>query len=380
MSTGVTNSHPKIYGAIIAAKRKITAVGKHGKVNQYGNYEYRKFDDVLDAVAPFLNEFGIVVVPDVVEKTERQDGKSHYVTIKVQYQFFAEDGSSIIATSIGEAFDVGDKASTKAQTVAFRIVLVTVLNIPYEMIDPESGPQVEFQKTDSVGTYSRLIAALDSMIDTSKFKGVLLKAIDCATGKGPAGESLTIEQLSQSKDAFCATARRLRFTERVVRQVEADIDKVIVGARGQSKQEPVTEQKTETAKQAVSETVEIIAEVAKFKDIDFDFSTAADVGAREKCVVTTIQSFFSDALSFTDVGTLIDKHCPEDESMGQACFLMTAIYRGGSAVEVSTMAEFIVQGVQSGKIGKECGNALSQFAQRRIETITRGAQDNDPAK
>ena len=57
-------------------KREVGAIDKNGTVKEYGSYDYRKFDDVLNAVAPLLNKYGVLVSGEVIEKQERQDGKN----------------------------------------------------------------------------------------------------------------------------------------------------------------------------------------------------------------------------------------------------------------------------------------------------------------
>lgn len=342
----------KIFGAIIGAKRLVGAVGKNGQVTEYGKYDYRRFDDVLDAVVPLLNEFGILVVATVMGREERQDGKKHFVTMTMGYRLYAEDGSFIEGSQVGEAFDVGDKAATKAQTVALRIFYCTTFNIPYnEMKDSESGEQHQFQD-QSKSTYRRLIDKLINMQDVKNLNGYLGMAIKCFRETQENGDRLTAEELKRSKEEFTSAARRLRFSEKVVSEIASRIDSALSGDRVSS----------ETASLGAVEPV-------RFREIMLDFGTAENTERRERCVLTLLQSYRTGAIDPEELSEVIAKYCPEDESNGGACFLLGILYNAGTASEVSGISASIQQAIQTKQIGKDVGQALSQFAQHRIEKI-----------
>jgi hypothetical protein len=91
---------------------------------------------------------GVFVVPQVLETTreERTNAKGTvmaYVTIKVLYTFYADDGSSVTCTTMGEAMDSGDKALPKAQSIAMKYALFQAFCIPTEeMPDPDATNDV----------------------------------------------------------------------------------------------------------------------------------------------------------------------------------------------------------------------------------------------
>jgi hypothetical protein len=59
--------------------------------------------------------------------------------LKMQYTFFADDGSSVKAVVMGEGMDSGDKASNKAMAVAHKYAIVQMFAIPTEDDkDPEN--------------------------------------------------------------------------------------------------------------------------------------------------------------------------------------------------------------------------------------------------
>ena len=111
--------------------------------NEKQNYNFRGIDAVMNALHPAMVKNRIFVVPEVLEqqREERQskNGKLIYSICKIKYTFFADDGSGISATVIGEGMDSGDKATNKAMSVAFKYACFQVFCIPTEdMTDPDA--------------------------------------------------------------------------------------------------------------------------------------------------------------------------------------------------------------------------------------------------
>lgn len=133
----------KIYAALCGAMAEMDAIGKNSK-NQQQGFMYRGIDAVMNALNPVLKSNKIFVVPEVLEhhREERQTkngGNLIYSILKIRYTFYAEDGSNVSATVIGEGMDSADKSSNKAMSVAFKYACFQVLCIPTEeMKDPDS--------------------------------------------------------------------------------------------------------------------------------------------------------------------------------------------------------------------------------------------------
>lgn len=132
----------KIFKAIADTMNDVSAVGKNSK-NEKQNYNFRGIDAVMNALHPAMVKNRIFVVPEVLEqqREERQskNGKLIYSICKIKYTFFADDGSNISATVIGEGMDSGDKATNKAMSVAFKYACFQVFCIPTEdMTDPDA--------------------------------------------------------------------------------------------------------------------------------------------------------------------------------------------------------------------------------------------------
>lgn len=134
-------SESKIHKAIVAVMREVGAIGKDEK-NEQQRFNYRSIEAVYNRVQPLFAQHGIFSYPKVIEQA-RAEGKSkqggviHYAILTVEYTFAAEDGSSIAVVVVGEGMDSGDKASNKAMAAAHKYAICQVLNIPYQVIDPD---------------------------------------------------------------------------------------------------------------------------------------------------------------------------------------------------------------------------------------------------
>lgn len=139
----------KIFEAIPKVMADIDAIGKNRRNSQGSGYNFRGIDDVYNEVHVSLAKHGVFTVPAVLEeRTEERPSKSGglliYRVLKIKYDFFAVDGSSVSAVVIGEGMDSGDKASNKAMSVAHKYCLLQVFAIPTEDLkDPENDtPEV----------------------------------------------------------------------------------------------------------------------------------------------------------------------------------------------------------------------------------------------
>ena len=56
---------------------------------------------------------------------------------KIKYIFYAEDGTSVEAITIGEGMDSGDKATNKSMAIAMKYALFQVFCIPTEEMAKE---------------------------------------------------------------------------------------------------------------------------------------------------------------------------------------------------------------------------------------------------
>lgn len=136
-----------IFESLNKVMEEVGAIGKNSRNSTQG-YLYRGIDAVMNALQPALVNNKVFVVPEVLEHTreERTTSKGGvllYSIIKVKYHFYAEDGSEVTATVIGEGMDSSDKSSNKAMSVAFKYACFQVLCIPTEeMLDSEASDPI----------------------------------------------------------------------------------------------------------------------------------------------------------------------------------------------------------------------------------------------
>lgn len=138
----------QIHTAMLAAMKEIATkgIGKTKQASQGGgaNYRYRGIDDAMNEMSVVLIHAGITCTPEysdlqIVERARDGGKMTRLVTIKGSFTFAAEDGSSVRCVTYGEAADTMDKATTKAQSVAFRTALFQQFVVPLMAMDVEEN-------------------------------------------------------------------------------------------------------------------------------------------------------------------------------------------------------------------------------------------------
>ena len=130
------NATPLIYKKIIEVMADINAIGKERR-NQQQGFQFRGIDDVMNELHGSLSKCGVFVLPNVLEETRTtgktaRGGDMFYTRLKINFGFYAEDGSHVDAVVIGEAMDTGDKASNKALSIGLKYAMLQVFCIPTE--------------------------------------------------------------------------------------------------------------------------------------------------------------------------------------------------------------------------------------------------------
>jgi len=132
-----------IHEAIAEVKREIGVVEKNERNTQQG-YNFRGIDAVVNAAGPSLNKYGVITAPhlDDITTSVVEIGKNRtpmqYVLVTVTYTFEGPAGDSLTARVPGEAMDSGDKAASKAMSVAWRTALIQVFNLRTDEQEPDS--------------------------------------------------------------------------------------------------------------------------------------------------------------------------------------------------------------------------------------------------
>jgi hypothetical protein len=119
----------------------VRSVGK-GDYNEDQGFRFRGVDSVVNAVGPALREHNVSVIPKrIVNTTEYETRRGTRMVNKevtVEWEVRGPGGDSFTGEAIGEAADAGDKAVSKAQSVSYRVFLLTALSIPTGNPDPDS--------------------------------------------------------------------------------------------------------------------------------------------------------------------------------------------------------------------------------------------------
>ncbi len=101
------------------------------------NYKFRGIDDIYFALQPLLAKHGVFFAPNVIdqqrhERESKNGGVLTYTILKVEFTFYADDGSSFKVCTVGEAMDTSDKSSNKAMSAALKYAILELFCIPTE--------------------------------------------------------------------------------------------------------------------------------------------------------------------------------------------------------------------------------------------------------
>lgn len=137
-----TSTVSTIIGALVEVSKDVGAVRKDS-YNQGQHFNFRGIDAVVQAVYPAFIKHGIIYCPRVIEKDYsekplKNGGVATSVRLTVEATFWHTSGDSLSAVVQAEAFDMGDKATAKAMSVAMRTALLQVLCLPTDEQDPDT--------------------------------------------------------------------------------------------------------------------------------------------------------------------------------------------------------------------------------------------------
>lgn len=129
------------------------------QTNTLQGFKFRGVDNFINALHPALVKHGVFMAPRTVNYSHelkdvtRKDGKAgvdKHVSILVEYDFFAEDGSKVTVGPIAaEGLDSGDKATNKALSAALKYALIQTFSVPTEDMEeadrtsPEIGSSLK---------------------------------------------------------------------------------------------------------------------------------------------------------------------------------------------------------------------------------------------
>jgi hypothetical protein len=132
-----TQTTAAVHEAIINVMSELGGISKSRKNTQQG-YAFRGVDDVLNSLQPLLIKNKLIILPEVVERTETErttktGGTMLHVIVKMKISCIsAIDGSTLETIYVGEAMDSGDKATNKAMSTAYKYFAFQTFCIPTE--------------------------------------------------------------------------------------------------------------------------------------------------------------------------------------------------------------------------------------------------------
>jgi hypothetical protein len=131
----------------ILAKEGITkAQGGSGEIK----YKFRGIDDIRNAIAPYMKECALNIVPKVTGREEKEratknGGFSLWVILHLEFDLINTlDASKVTIPWIAEAVDYSDKATQKAISQGYKTVCINTFNIPTEGEEDTDGEKKEF--------------------------------------------------------------------------------------------------------------------------------------------------------------------------------------------------------------------------------------------
>lgn len=115
---------------------EVDVIGKDS-VNKEQGFKYRGADEVLNSLHSIFARHGVFIMPEVLEfhyfdQTTKSGTLMFHHHVRVKFNFYAPDGSTVAAIGLGEAANAGDKSVSKAMTIALKYVLTQGLLIPTE--------------------------------------------------------------------------------------------------------------------------------------------------------------------------------------------------------------------------------------------------------
>lgn len=137
-----------VHVAFARVMADVQSVGKTDRRDDPGgHYNFRGVDRVVNAVGPAIRRHGVLVLPTRVFDVEYREARTSKGTVmqecvlKVQWTVIGPMGDvlPLPLESAGQATDTQDKATSKAISVAQRVLFLTGLHIPTENPDADRG-------------------------------------------------------------------------------------------------------------------------------------------------------------------------------------------------------------------------------------------------
>lgn len=165
--------------AIAEVMRRMPAIGKDSTApGNMGGYRYRGIESITTSLQPILADVGLVIVPQaqsiVIDPAPGQKEAWQDTHVKFEWLIIGPDGSTVTASTYGVGRDHTDKGANKAQTQAFKYLLMHLLCIADSKDDVDghdySGSERDAprQRTPDEQATDRLMERLTGLDDNAK--------------------------------------------------------------------------------------------------------------------------------------------------------------------------------------------------------------------
>jgi len=131
-----------IHEALVQVRKEVGSIAKSER-NTSQNFFFRGIDAILNKVGPAMVDQGVNCYPEIKSLESRDvvtksGTKMREITVWVAYRYVGPEGDDVVVTVPGEASDAGDKAVSKAMSVALRTAHLQALQIPTRETDPDT--------------------------------------------------------------------------------------------------------------------------------------------------------------------------------------------------------------------------------------------------
>lgn len=131
--------------ALVRVMAELPGMGKDDRSPE--GYAYRGIDSITKRLQPLLAKHGVVILPDVtviqvVPSPAMKDGWQD-VRVSVTWTIIGPEGDQVQATTAGIGRDRSDKGSNKAQTQAYKYLLLHLFCISDKADDSDNLTYVE---------------------------------------------------------------------------------------------------------------------------------------------------------------------------------------------------------------------------------------------
>lgn len=144
----------EIHTLLAKASNEIRPLANDG-VNTHQKFRFRSYGMFFNHLQPLLAKYQIGIRCEVVNFERIAESKGATAIATCRYTFTAPDGSEVSTEAVGEGKDFGDKATSKAMTMAIKYALMQKFVVPFEDVkDPDSETVEDSKQTKSDPIYT----------------------------------------------------------------------------------------------------------------------------------------------------------------------------------------------------------------------------------